>query len=174
MSPIHILIWGFALCFQLINGISLGGWLGGYGPTTKKEWLPHHWSTLQFVAGIAIFYVGLAGNYIHDEMLREIRRAEQKRRARLEIGGHCKVDKIYQIPNAGLFRYILYPHYLFEWLEWFGFWIACGLTCVPARTFLFNEIASMLPRTVRGKQWYIERFGEDKIRKKWAIIPGII
>jgi len=39
--------------------------------------------------------------------------------------------------------------------------------------FVVNEVAAMLPRAVRGKQWYIDRFGAEKIKGKWAIIPGV-
>ena len=38
MSPIHPVVWFFALCFQLMNAISIGGWLAGYGPTTTHDW----------------------------------------------------------------------------------------------------------------------------------------
>jgi len=29
-----------------------------------------------------------------------------------------------------------------------------GLHCTPARNFLLNEIATMLPRAIHGKEWY--------------------
>ncbi|VUC30195.1 unnamed protein product [Clonostachys rosea] len=31
----------------------------------------------------------------------------------------------------------------------------------------------MLPRAVSGKRWYAEKFGEEKVAKKWAVIPGV-
>jgi len=135
-------------------------------------------STFQFVLGISVFYLGLAANFYHDDELREIRRREMARQERLlaKQGGHGKkatVEKHYEIPEAGLFKYMLYPHYLVEWVEWFGFWMACGWSCVPAMCFVVNEVFAMLPRAVRGKRWYMERFGEDKIRRKWAVIPGV-
>lgn len=68
---------------------------------------------------------------------------------------------------------MLYPHYFCEWVEWSGFWLAAGWGCVPARAFLINELFTMLPRAVNGKKWYVEKFGEEKIRKKWAVIPGV-
>jgi hypothetical protein len=51
--------------------------------------------------------------------------------------------------------------------------MAAGWGCVPARCFLVNEIAAMLPRAVSGRKWYVEKFGEEKIRGRWAVIPGI-
>ena len=84
------------------------------------------------------------------------------------------VDKVYMVPENGLFRVVLFPHYLCEWVEWCGFWMVGGLACVPARTFVVNEVATMLPRAVQGKRWYLERFGKDKVDGKKAVIPGLI
>ncbi|KAK7229509.1 hypothetical protein V2G26_001679 [Clonostachys chloroleuca] len=141
-----------------------GGWLAAYGPTTAAAW-EQAVPTPQFVAGVTVFYLGLAGNYFHDEELREIRRRESRK-------GNAAA-KHYRIPQAGLFKYMLFPHYFCEWVEWFGFWMACGWGCVPALTFLINEFTTMLPRAVSGKRWYAEKFGEEKVAKKWAVIPGV-
>ncbi|KAM0445043.1 hypothetical protein ACHAO4_010023 [Trichoderma viride] len=177
MSPIHVGVWSLAIGFQVCNALCISSWLSAYGPTTTEAW-SSVCSVTQFIFGIGIFYLGLSSNFFHDEELREIRRREQKRQERIrkKAGGDgqaASVEKHYQIPQAGLFRYMLYPHYLSEWVEWFGFWVAAGWGCAPARAFLVNEIFSMLPRAVNGKKWYMERFGEDKIKKKWAIIPGV-
>lgn len=176
MSPIHFLVWAAALTFQFCNATSLGCWLAAYGPTTAEAWSASPFATARFVLGILIFYLGLSSNYFHDEELREIRRSEARRqeRVRREQGGSSKgIEKHYSVPEAGLFRWILYPHYLCEWIEWTGFWIAAGWGCVPARAFLVNEVVTMVPRAVRGRRWYLERFGEDKVGKKWAILPGV-
>ncbi len=179
MSPIHILVLLFALSFQLCNATCIGSWLAAYGPRTADDWSRQlaPFPTLQFAVGIAVFYIGLAANYYHDEELREIRRREEARQARLarENGTPtASIEKHYQVPQAGLFKYILFAHYSVEWVEWIGFWIACGWSCAPARAFVVNEITSMLPRAVRGKKWYLERFGEEKIKGRWAAIPGVI
>ncbi|KAJ9138672.1 3-oxo-5-alpha-steroid 4-dehydrogenase 2 [Pleurostoma richardsiae] len=178
MSPIHIIVWFLGLAFQLVNATCLGSWLAAYGPTTPAAWASRS-GLLQFSLGIAVFYLGLAANYVHDDELREIRRREQLRQekaAREDPAAAARkgVEKHYQIPTAGLFRWVLYPHYLAEWVEWAGFYLACGLDCVPARMFLLNEIAAMLPRAVKGKKWYEAKFGEDKIKGKWAVIPGVL
>jgi 3-oxo-5-alpha-steroid 4-dehydrogenase 1 len=69
---------------------------------------------------------------------------------------------------------VLYAHYFCEWIEWTGFFIIGGWNCVPARSFLLNEIATMLPRALSGKRWYIEKFGEEKVANRKAIIPGLL
>lgn len=173
MSPLHLAIWVFGFGFQVFNGLCLGSYLAGHGPLSQADWP----SPAQFTAGIGLFYVGLAANYYHDDELREIRRREDARQARLaKESGQTKksVEKHYEIPKAGLFQYMLYPHYFVEWVEWFGFWMAAGFGSVPARCFLVNEVFAMLPRAVRGKKWYVEKFGEEKVGKKWAVIPGVI
>ena len=126
-----------------------------------------------------LFALGFLGNIYHDDELREIRRAAARSQQRKQADQQdpkktTSVDKVYMMPENGLFRLVLYPHYLCEWCEWAGFWMIGGLGCVPARAFLVNEIASMLPRAIRGKQWYINRFGKEKVGDRKAVIPGII
>jgi 3-oxo-5-alpha-steroid 4-dehydrogenase 1 len=163
MSPIHIVVWGLGLSFQLANASCIGGWLGGYGPTSMQYWQPRQG---QLLVGLALWTLGLLGNIYHDDALREIRRTEGRRGE--------KVDKVYQIPQGGLFGFVLYPHYLCEWIEWLGFWVVGGRAFVPARSFLVNEIATMAPRAVSGRRWYLKRFGKEKIAGRAAIIPGIL
>ncbi|KAF6806642.1 steroid 5 alpha-reductase [Colletotrichum sojae] len=178
MSPIHPLVAASALGFQLCNGVSIGGWLAAYGPTTPEAWEArlYPFGLVQFVAGIGLFYVGLVGNYFHDEELREIRRAETRRQEKVRREGSMQeakgVDKHYRLPNTMMFRYVLFPHYFLEWVEWFGWWMASGWG-VPGRAFLVNEVTAMFPRAWRGRGWYEERFGEEKIRRRWTIVPGV-
>lgn len=178
MSPIHITVWAAALSFQLINATCIGGWLGGLGPTTDGEWAGKSIGP-RIEVGMMIFAVGLLANIYHDDELREIRRAaarNQKKRQEQQgekVGGK-RVDKVYQVPENGLFRAVLFPHYFCEWIEWCGFWMVGGLACVPARNFVINEVAAMLPRALRGKQWYIEKFGKEKIGNRKSVIPGVI
>lgn len=182
MSPIHLFVWAAAMSFQLFNGTLIGSWLAAYGPTTREAWEAQlsPFPILQFSVGVAVFYLGLAANFYHDDELREIRRREQRRQERLaaqQKGGaksNGTVEKHYQIPQAGLFQYVLYPHYFVEWIEWTGFYMACGFSCLPALMFVVNEVTSMLPRALNGRKWYVDKFGEEKLRNKKAIIPGVL
>ncbi|KAF2100844.1 3-oxo-5-alpha-steroid 4-dehydrogenase [Rhizodiscina lignyota] len=174
MSPIHPLVWALAISFQLLNALSLGGWLAGYGPTTINDWSGRLYT---IEAGIVIWGWGLLANMYHDDDLREIRRAAQRRaekKAKEEGKPVENVEKVYMLPKNGLFYYVLYPHYLCEWIEWCGFWIVGGWACAPARTFVVNEIATMLPRALSGWDWYVEKFGREKVGKRKAIIPGLL
>ncbi|KAE9574206.1 hypothetical protein CGMCC3_g9829 [Colletotrichum fructicola] len=181
MSPIHPAVAFSALGFQLCNATCIGGWLAAYGPTTPAAWERQlgAFGVAQFVAGIGLFYVGLVGNYFHDEELREIRRAEMRRQERIVkeqrakgVEGKVSVDKHYRLPDALLFRYVLFPHYFLEWVEWFGWWMASGWG-MPGRAFFVNEVTAMLPRARSGRGWYVERFGEEKVGKRWVIVPGV-
>ena len=131
--------------------------------------------------GLVIWGWGLLGNMFHDDELREIRRevireqAAKDKDAKSSSGDPNKnADKVYKLPKNGLFNVILYPHYLFEWAEWAGFWIIGGPACIPARSFLLNEISTMLPRAVQGWHWYVEKFGRDKVGSRKAVIPFLI
>jgi len=175
MSPVHIFNWFSALMFQLCNATCIGGWLAGYGPTKLEDWRGR---VFQIEVGMVIFGFGLLANMWHDDDLREIRRAAARKQKKQEREGkHGKgkgVDKVYMMPKNGLFRAILYPHYLFEWIEWAGWWIIGGPQCVPARIFLVNEISAMLPRALQGRRWYVDTFGKEVVGNKKAIIPGLL
>jgi 3-oxo-5-alpha-steroid 4-dehydrogenase 1 len=189
MSPIHILIWLSAICFQLINAISIGGWLGAYGPTTRAEWANHqtnYVAAARMELGLMLWAIVFAFPTFPPDERRESRRAAARKQEKLareadpstgkaKAGiGKMGVDKVYVIPKNGLFKWLLFPHYLFEWFEWTGFWIMGGANFTPGRTFVLNEVSTMLPRAVQGKRWYIERFGKEKVAGKAAIIPGIL
>ena len=116
----------------------------------------------------------------HDDELREIRRAaarnQKKKQEAVKEGGKASdegVEKVYMMPENGLFRLVLFPHYFCEWIEWCGWWMIGGLSCTPARCFVVNEISTMLPRAMNGRQWYLERFGKEKVGSRKAVIPGV-
>ena len=177
MSPIHPFVFLSACAWNLMNGLSIGGWVGGYGPQTSGDWAGRLYS---MEIGLVIWGWGLLGNMFHDDDLREIRRSVirmRKEKAAKEGKTEAQmegVDKLYMLPKNGLFHYVLHAHYLCEWFEWTGFWILAGLGCLPARSFLFNEIATMLPRALAGKRWYEEKFGKEKVAGRKAVIPGLL
>ncbi|KAI1005046.1 hypothetical protein K3495_g3171 [Podosphaera aphanis] len=182
MSPIHFKVWLSAIIFQILNGISIGGYLGGYGPTIHEEWLSSNhpsWSLIRFQIGMVIWAIGFIGNIYHDDLLRDIRRiskedAVQAGNQSNKAKGVVRVEKLYCIPKNGLFSWVLFPHYLCEWIEWAGWWMIGGSQCVPARIFLVNEIATMTPRAIQGRHWYMQRFGREKLVGVKAILPGIL
>lgn len=174
MSPIHPTVALCAAVWQVFNGLSIGGWLAGYGPRTTDDWAGRAYV---IEVGLMLWGWAFLGNVFHDDDLREIRRAalrRQKAAAQTDGKPVDGVQKLYMIPKNGLFHYVLYAHYLCEWIEWLGFWMVGGWSCVPARSFLLNEISTMLPRALSGRRWYIEKFGKEKVGNRKAVIPGLL
>jgi 3-oxo-5-alpha-steroid 4-dehydrogenase 1 len=173
MAPIHLFVWLAALSVQVLNGISIGAWIGRYGRVTDAAWAGRE---NQMIWGAGLFTLGLVSNMWHDEELREIRRAEvDKREAEAKKKGtKADLSRVYALPERGLFAYVLYPHYLSEWIEWGGYLLFCGLDCVPLQTFLMLEILSMLPRAYNGWYWYVEKFGRKEVGNRKAVIPFLL
>jgi 3-oxo-5-alpha-steroid 4-dehydrogenase 1 len=174
MSPIHPLVWLMAFAFQVMNALSIGGYLGGHGPTDQYYWGAR--SEYMFV-GLVIWCWGLLGDMFHDDDLREIRRAANRKQVKeaKESGKPVgSVDKIYMIPKNGLFKYVLHAHYFCEWIEWAGWWMIGGWAFHPGRNFLINEVTTMLPRALQGKRWYEKKFGKEKLEGRKAVVPGLI
>ncbi|KAG7285404.1 hypothetical protein NEMBOFW57_010031 [Staphylotrichum longicolle] len=177
MSPLHILIFLAGLSFQLLNGLCIGAHLAAYGPVTAPPGRRPPSSPLASPCSTSASWPTTTTT---TSCARSAARAAPARARAARDGGDAGsnanskgVDKHYEMPQAGLFKVVLYPHYLVEWVEWFGFWMAAGWGCVPARCFLLNEVAAMLPRAVRGKRWYVEKFGEEAVGRRWAVIPGV-
>jgi 3-oxo-5-alpha-steroid 4-dehydrogenase 3 len=83
--------------------------------------------------------------------------------------------KKYTLPEQGPFRYLVCPHYTYECL----LYVALAMAAAPQGK-LFNKtllsgllfVGVNLGATARGtKKWYEEKFGEDKVAKKWHMIP---
>ncbi|KAL4878530.1 hypothetical protein BJY04DRAFT_110329 [Aspergillus karnatakaensis] len=96
--------------------------------------------------GLVLFFTGMVGNIHSERTLFRLRReaaekqtsqaASKKDDKRQDPEGRKtnKYAKVYTIPPAsGVFSTILYPHYVFEWLEWTGFALL-GTTVFPTLT----------------------------------------
>ena len=142
MSPIHVFVMVSAMGFNWLNSSCLAGWLSGYeipipgfrtngaealvSSTTSSDPLPL--IRVLPILGTALFVIGMAGNIYSETALFRFRREEAEKRSakksdeKAPVTGDNKFHKVYVIPPVkGVFRSILYPHYVFEWLEWTGF-----------------------------------------------------
>ena len=169
MSPIHALVAGFAIVFNWINSSCLAAWLVGYhipivqgyktdgaaaGPSTRPlhgHPTPGFATQILPVIGLGLFAIGMAGNIYSERMLYHFRRVEADKQSKSskEKGhpkeGKNKYSKVYVIPpRTGLFRYILYPHYVFEWLEWLGFALV-GTAVFPSRQLSISSTYATPP-----------------------------
>ncbi|KAI1096436.1 hypothetical protein F5B19DRAFT_146842 [Rostrohypoxylon terebratum] len=84
--------------------------------------------------------------------------------------------KKYSLPEDGLFRYLVCPHYTCECV----LYLSLAIVAAP-KDQLYNRtlicavlfVAVNLGVTAKGtKKWYGEKFGVEKVRGKWIMIPG--
>lgn len=83
--------------------------------------------------------------------------------------------KKYTLPDEGMFRYIVCPHYTCECLLYVAIaWIAAPSRQPFNKSVLFGLlfVAVNLGATAFGtKKWYAEKFGADKVAARWYMIP---
>ena len=188
-SKSHIIVPLFAVGFNLVNGFLIGAYLSS---PTARAYLGAMGGlrSARLWAGLALAGVGFVGNVLHDEILFDIRRkAKAKGKAKAPSpppkDAPSSQKEHYAIPHGLLYSYISYPNYLCEWLEWLGFALAASplpslaspemfvMTITPPWLFLVSEVVLMLPRALKGHQWYRERFeGYPEGRK--AVVPFLI
>lgn len=83
--------------------------------------------------------------------------------------------KKYTLPNEGWFRHIVCPHYTAECL----IYLSLALIAAPQGKIVNQTVflglvfvAVNLGTTAAGtKRWYEGKFGEEKVRDKWRMIP---
>lgn len=146
-----LLIVGMAIGFNLLNSYLNGRYLGAAGDLYTRHWL----SDPRFVAGVALFALGLGINLRADRTL-----------IRLRAGG----DGGYGIPGGGLYRWISCPNYFGEILEWCGW--ALATWSLPGLVFAIWTVANLLPRARAHHRWYVERF-DDYPSGRRAVIPFV-
>ncbi|KAI1634823.1 hypothetical protein F4809DRAFT_616868 [Biscogniauxia mediterranea] len=85
--------------------------------------------------------------------------------------------KKYSLPEDGLFQYLVCPHYTCECL----LYLSLAIIAAP-KGQLYNKtllcavlfVSVNLGVTAHGtKQWYCEKFGQEKVHGKWRMIPGV-
>lgn len=177
-SKSHIVVPLLAVIFNIANGALMGTYL--LSPAASA-FLAGAFSRPSFWAGIMLCACGFVGNILHDEVLLDIRRKSKAKGKRNEN----KLGKEhYAIPHGYLYRYISYPNYFCEWLEWFGYALAAAplpalmpltetvRTAQPPWLFLWAEVFLMVSRAYKGHQWYHKNFSEYPKERK-AVVPFI-
>lgn len=183
-SKSHAIVVLAAIAFNFVNGSLLGAYLSS---PEGLSYLAGAYQRPRFWFGILVWAAGFVGNIVHDEILLNIRwkkRAEDAKKTPEQIAKEKKGEH-YAIPHGLLYGYISYPNYFCEWIEWIGFalaasplpsfqsWGAFLATVTPPFLFFAAEVLTMMPRAVKGHQWYHSRFpGYPKERK--AVIPFVL
>lgn len=106
--------------------------------------------------GIVLFLVGIAGNLYHHILLSKLRRQQD--------------DKQYKIPQGGLFKLIVCPHYLFEMVDIVG--ISFISQTPYAFSFAVGTIVYLMGRSYVTRKWYLSNF-KDFPKDVKAVIPFI-
>jgi 3-oxo-5-alpha-steroid 4-dehydrogenase 1 len=183
MSPIHPIVASLMVVHQFVNSSNLGCWL----VYSTQEIDLQQRSFLSFgsivgsIVGLTIFFEGLWRNIMAENTLFNLRRGAAKRKAKSEGKAQVTYDKVYVIPPAeGYFQNILFPHYVWEWIEWAGYWMLGGTWGhglgyrSAALWFLLVEVSTMLPRAVAGRSWYEQKFGKRAVGGRAAAFPGLL
>ncbi|CAN6196927.1 unnamed protein product [Urochloa humidicola] len=111
--------------------------------------------------GVAVFAVGIAGNFYHHYLLSRLRSAS----------GGGGDDKGYKIPRGGLFEFVTCPHYLFEIMGFFGF--AMIAQTVYALAVATGTAAYLAGRSCATRRWYQSKFEEFPETIK-ALVPFLL
>ena len=81
----------------------------------------------------------------------------------------------YTLPSEGMFRYFICPHYTFEFLIYVTFtFIAApqGQTFNHTLVCALALVTTILTITAQAsRDWYIQKFGSDKVLARWRMIP---
>ena len=182
-SKSHAIVIIAGIVFNIVNGPLLGAYLSS---PEGLSYLAGAYQRPRFWFGVLMWAAGFVGNIVHDEILLNIRRKKQAEDAKKTPEQTAKEKKRehYAIPHGLLYKYISYPNYFCEWMEWLGFalaasplpsfesWAAFLATITPPFLFFLAEVVTMMPRAVRGHQWYHTKFPNYPKERK-AVIPFI-
>ncbi|KAH6912659.1 3-oxo-5-alpha-steroid 4-dehydrogenase 1 [Coprinopsis sp. MPI-PUGE-AT-0042] len=131
-SKSHLSVFLSGAAFNLANGYLMGSYLSS---PMARIYLGGSdvWQRPSFVIGITLWLLGFIGNIAHDEILLNIRRramarkekdaAEKKKKGK---SGEEAKGEHYGIPQGLLYKYISFPNYFCEWIEWLGFALAAA------------------------------------------------
>lgn len=88
---------------------------------------------------------------------------------------HLAGLKKYSLPNEGLFRFLVCPHYTCECLIYLSMAVAGAPEGTLYNTTLMYGLAFVVVNlgvtAGQTRKWYADKFGADSVAKKWKMIP---
>lgn len=154
-SKMPLSIIGTAVLFNTLNAYMQGGWLFYVSPVDyySADWL----TSLPFLAGTALFLLGMGVNIHSDRIIRNLRKPG---------------DTAHYLPRGGMFRWVTSANYFGELVEWTGFAILTW--SVSGAVFALWTFANLAPRAARIYNGYRQEFPEQlDTRTTKRIIPFI-
>ena len=141
--------------FNTLNALMQGGWIFFISP---DSYYPANWLTsLPFLAGTVLFFVGMYINIQSDSIIRHLRKPG---------------DTAHYLPKGGMFRYVTSANYFGEFLEWVGFTILTWSW--SGAVFALWTFANLAPRAARIYDLYSREFPDElDTHKVKRIIPFI-
>lgn len=112
-----------------------------------------------------LWALGEAINGFHHWLLSKLRRRNGK------AAEENLLQSEYSLPVGGLFGKLLFPHYMGEMLAWFATAAIVNRGGVWGLNFFMLGV--QCGRCSAGRQWYVEKFGEEAIATRSNIIPGV-
>ncbi|KAJ4882721.1 3-oxo-5-alpha-steroid 4-dehydrogenase family protein [Raphanus sativus] len=106
--------------------------------------------------GIVMFVVGIVGNLYHHVLLAKLRSEDG--------------TKEYKIPKGGLFDTIICPHYLFEILVFWSFFMVSQT--IYSFSFAMGTTFYLVGRSYATRSWYLSKF-DDFPKHIKALIPFV-
>ncbi|MBC7171245.1 MAG: 3-oxo-5-alpha-steroid 4-dehydrogenase, partial [Polyangiaceae bacterium] len=153
----------FGLAVVLVGWLvtSLHGYLNATWVTTFHPEPGVSWFTdPRFLIGVMMYYAGFFGNLHADHVLRCLRTKDEVRRG----------ERVYRIPEGGLFRYVTNASYLTELVLWAGF--AIFTWSLPGLFIFAISAANLIPRAIQTHRWYHEKF-PDYPKDRRVLIPFV-
>lgn len=138
--------------FNVLNGYLNFRYLTAFAPSYDSAWLRDS----RFLAGCALFALGLAINRRADHVL---------------LGLRAPGETGYKIPHGGMYEYISCPNYFGEVVQWSGW--ALLTWSLPGLFFALFTAANLLPRAVAHHRDYLRRF-PDYPPERRAVLPFVL
>lgn len=152
MMPVSIMLMG--VTFNVVNGMMQAGGLFVFPPAEYASGVSYLLQP-RTLAGIAVFFVGMAVNLHSDHVIRSLRKPGDTR---------------HYLPEKGMYRYVTSANYFGELVEWTGFAIASSTWA--SWVFVLWTAANLVPRAAAIYNRYAEEFG-DVVYSRKRIIPFV-
>ncbi|XP_064135819.1 3-oxo-5-alpha-steroid 4-dehydrogenase 1 [Loxodonta africana] len=147
-KPMPLYTCALAFTFCVCNGYLQGRYLSQYAEYAE-DWV----TDPRFLAGFALWLVGILINIHSDHILRNLRKPG-------ETG--------YKIPRGGLFEYVTAANYFGEIVEWCGYALASW--SAQGGAFALFTFCILSSRAEQHHRWYLEKF-EDYPKSRKILFP---